>query len=61
MIINNMKKLLLFAFPLLSLTSLAQPADIYYQAADGKKSAELKTALFQIIAPHAVQSYTPGV
>ena len=33
----------------------------YYQAADGKKAAELKTALFQIISPHEMQSYTPGV
>ena len=33
----------------------------YYQAADGKKGAELKSALFQVISPHVVQSYTPGV
>lgn len=33
----------------------------YYQAADGKKGTELKTALFQIISPHQVLSYTPGV
>ena len=33
----------------------------YYQAADSKKGTELKTALFQIISPHEVQSYTPGV
>lgn len=33
----------------------------YYQAADGKKGADLKTALFQIISPHDMQSYTPGV
>ena len=33
----------------------------YYQAADGKKGEELKTALFQIVSPHTVQSYTPGV
>ncbi len=33
----------------------------YYQAADGKKGAELKTALFQIISPHEVLTYTPGV
>ena len=33
----------------------------YYQAADGKKGTELKTALFQIISPHVVVSYTPGV
>ena len=56
-----MKKLLLFALSLLCLTSLAQPAGTYYQAADGKKGTELKTALFQIISPHEMQSYTPGV
>jgi len=33
----------------------------YYQAANGMKGAELKTALFQIISPHEVLSYTPGV
>lgn len=33
----------------------------YYQAADGQKGAALKTALFQIISPHQVLSYTPGV
>jgi endonuclease I len=33
----------------------------YYQAADGKRGAELKTALFQIISPHTVVSYTPGL
>ena len=41
--------------------SLAQPAGSYYQAADGKKGAELKTALFQIVGPHEVLTYTPGV
>lgn len=56
-----MKKLLLFLFSFLSLTALAQPAGTYYQAADGKMAVELKTALFQIISPHEVQSYTPGV
>jgi len=56
-----MKHLLLFALPLLCLTAQAQPAGTYYQAADGKKGAELKTALFQIISPHEVQTYTPGV
>ena len=58
-----MKKALLLLFTLhFSLfTTTAQPGSAYYQAADGKKGAELKTALFQIISPHAVQSYTPGV
>ena len=52
-----MKKLLLFVLSLSCFTSLAQPADTYYQAADGKKGTELKTALFQIISPHTVVSY----
>lgn len=43
------------------LISLAQPAGGYYQAADGKKGAELKSALFAVISPHTVQTYTPGV
>ena len=55
---------------LLVMSLLASPAvfsqgpngtGTYYQAADGKKAAELKTALFQIISPHDMQSYTPGV
>lgn len=58
---NNMKKLLPFALSLLSITSLAQPADTYYRAADGKKGEKLKSAFFNIISPHTVQSYTPGV
>jgi len=33
----------------------------YYQAADGKRGVELKTALFRIVSPHTVVSYTPGV
>ena len=33
----------------------------YYQTADGKKAEELKSALFAIISPHTIQSYTPGV
>lgn len=56
-----MKKLLLFALSLISTASSAQPAGTYYQAADGKKGEELKTALFNIISPHTVKSYTPGV
>ena len=44
-----------------SLFAFAQPAGAYYQAADGKKGEALKTALFQIISPHEVQTYTPGV
>jgi len=57
---------LLLAFIICHLSfviSLAQPAETgdYYKNADGKKAAELKTALFQIISPHEIQSYTPGV
>lgn len=33
----------------------------YYQNADAKKGEELKSALFAIISPHTIQSYTPGV
>ena len=60
-----MKRLaLLIMVPVFVLSAWAQgPYDTgtYYQAADGKKGVELKTALFQIISPHEVQSYTPGV
>ena len=58
-----MKKTLLILFTIhYSLfTAMAQPGNAYYQAADGKKGAELKTALFQIISPHEMLSYTPGV
>ena len=59
-----MKRLFLSTMFLLSVLVLwAQDQSVlsYYQAADGKKGAELKTALFQIISPHEVQSYTPGV
>ena len=62
---NKMKRFLLSlvsTFYLLVI-SAQLPAEVaaYYQPADGKKGAELKTALFQIISPHTVQSYTPGV
>lgn len=59
-----MKRLSLSVMFLLSVLVLwAQDQSVlsYYQAADGKKGAELKTAFFQIISPHEVQSYTPGV
>jgi len=56
-----MKKLLLLTFLFLSHAVQAQLDVTYYQTADGKKGEELKTALFQIINPHEVQSYTPGV
>ena len=61
--ISIMKRLsaILFTIHCSLFTSLAQPAANYYQAADGKKGAELKTALFQIVSPHEVQTYTPGV
>ena len=60
----SMKRLSLSVMFLLSVLVLwAQDQSVlsYYQAADGKKGAELKTAFFQIISPHEVQSYTPGV
>ena len=53
--------LLLFALHFSLFTASAQPGSAYYQGADGKKGAELKTALFQIISPHKMLSYTPGV
>lgn len=59
-----MKRLSLSVMFLLSVLVLwAQDQSVlsYYQAADGKKGAELKTALFEIISPHEVQTYTPGV
>lgn len=57
-------------YVLLVMSLLASPAVFsqgpndtgsYYQGADGKKGEELKTALFQIISPHTMVSYTPGV
>ena len=60
-----MKKYILLVMSLLASPVLfAQgPNDsgTYYQAADGQKGAELKTALFQIISPREMQTYTPGV
>ena len=58
-----MKRLsaILFTIHCSLFTVLAQPAGTYYQSAEGKKGAELKTALFQIISPHEIQTYTPGV
>jgi endonuclease I len=58
------RQAILIMVPVFVLAAWAQgPYDTgtYYQAADGKKGVELKTALFQIISPHEVQSYTPGV
>ena len=61
----NMKRLLLFVLPFLYASySFAQGPNetgTYYQAADGKKAEELKSALFSIIGPHTIVSYTPGV
>ena len=59
-----MKKPLLLLFFLSALTTWAQGPNnsgTYYQNADGKKAAELKSALFAIISPHTIQTYTPGV
>ena len=59
-----MKKSLLFLFVLSVCSAWAQGPNetgTYYQAADGKKAQELKTALFSIISPHTIQKYTYGV
>lgn len=59
-----MKKSLLFLFVLSVCSAWAQGPNetgTYYQAADGKKAQELKTALFSIISPHTIQTYTYGV
>ena len=60
-----MRKLYLLVMSLLASPAVFSqgPAETgtYYQAADGKKGAELKTALFEIISPHEVQTYTHGV
>ena len=59
-----MKKSLLLLFLLSTLTVWAQgpyETGTYYQAADGKKAEELKSALFAIISPHTIQTYTYGV
>ena len=60
-----MRKLLLLSFSLLSFIAVWAQAPYntgtYYQAADGKKAAELKSALFAIISPHTIQTYTYGV
>ena len=61
---NIMRKPLLFFFFLSTLSVWAQgPNDTgtYYQAADGKKGEELKTALFTIISPHTILKYTYDV
>lgn len=59
-----MRKSLLFFFLLSVLTVWAQGPNetgTYYQTADGKKAEELKSALFAVISPHTIQTYTPGV
>ena len=60
-----MKRPLLIFFSILSvLYAFAQgpyETGTYYQSADGKKAEELKSALFAIISPHTIQTYTPGV
>ncbi|WP_197020405.1 endonuclease [Prevotella sp. P6B1] len=59
-----MKKSLLFLFVFSVCSVWAQGPNetgTYYQAADGKKAAELKSALFAIISPHTIQKYTYGV
>ena len=44
-----------------TLLAFAQPAGAYYQAADGKEGAGRRRPSSQIIGPHEVQTYTPGV
>ena len=60
-----MRRFLLSFFScLLVLFAFAQAPNntgTYYQNADAKKGEELKSALFAIISPHTIQSYTPGV
>ena len=60
-----MKKPLLFIFSVLSVLYASAQAPnntgTDYQAADGKKAEELKSALFAIISPHTIQTYTYGV
>ena len=58
---NRLSLSVMFLLSVLVLWAQDQSVLSYYQAADGKKGAELKTAFFQIISPHEVQSYTPGV
>ena len=55
----NYRNLLSFSFLLLALTAWAQPNGTgnYYQAANGKKGRDLKTALFGIIKNPDVVSY----
>ena len=58
------KPLLLFISVLSVLYTFAQGPNntgTYYQNADGKKAEELKSALFAIISPHTIQTYTYGV
>lgn len=60
-----MRRLLLLFVSILSFLAVwAQGPNntgTYYQTADGKKAAELKSALFAIISPHTIQTYTYGV
>lgn len=57
-----MKKLFLLLNALLFISvSIAQIPSGYYDQAQGKTGASLKTELYTIIKDHSVQSYTPGV
>ena len=51
----------LFCMHLIAFAQGPNETGTYYQTADGKKAEELKSALFAIISPHTIQSYTPGV
>lgn len=55
------KLLLLFSASLFISLTFAQIPSGYYDDAQGQSGAQLKTALYQIIKGHSVQSYTPGV
>ena len=52
--------LALAAVALPALPSLAQIPDGYYASLKGKKGAELKTAIYNIIKKHKVLSYGSG-
>lgn len=53
-----MKQLFTFLFWLVALSIFAQIPTGYYDAAEGKTGADLKTALFNIVSSHTQVSYT---
>lgn len=59
MIKNTYSKVLLFALSLfIPLFGIAQIPPGYYDEAEGLYDEELRTALYNIISPHAIKSYT---